>query len=373
MTNRVLHGWDWFPSGQNQAVRERLWGAAGMYPFGYCQTVALDVEPGTYGFGKALLFNFGVGGFAPLLSGYIIPTDVTVSDGFIGFSMILYSDSDDQQAPIVGVYDSTDAVCQFCISFEQNGIISVWRGAKPTGSSTTGRLVSSKLGSFQENQRFHVEFYGAVDNTSGEVEVRINTVTVISLVAADTQASSVATFDALMIAASQTAASGERTHCAIDDFFFNDTDGTENNDWTGNSRIKTQFMAAPGSHTGMSIGGTSPAASNWQSVLNTLIDDTKYAFTPTSGVYDLYQPEATINSPLVHVLQVTMGARQDDATQVVARPVIKLSGTEYRGSDHYINQTGTLYRDRWELNPHTGVSFTGAEVNGAEVGPENHS
>jgi hypothetical protein len=128
-------------------------------------------------------------------------------------------------------------------------------------------------------------------------------------------------------------------------------------------------MIADGATDNFSIGGSSPAATHWQSVLNQNLDDTKYEYSSNVGDIDLFTPDPNLNSPLVHALQVRTALRQDDATQRVARHLLRISGLNYVGTvDHYTNQTYTFYRTRWELNPNTGVSFTGAEVNGLQPG-----
>jgi hypothetical protein len=51
--------------------------------------------------------------------------------------------------------------------------------------------------------------------------------------------------------------------------YFNDAAGSMNNTFLGNVRVKSQFTASAGDSTQFTIGGSAPAATNWQSVLNT--------------------------------------------------------------------------------------------------------
>jgi hypothetical protein len=85
---------------------------------------------------------------------------------------------------------------------------------------------------------------------------------------------------------------------------------------------------------------------------------------------DLYTVQAIVNGAAVFGVQISSALRQDDATQIVARNVLQTHGTLYYGADDYLNQTYTVYEDIWDLNPFTGVGWTGAEANALEAGVE---
>jgi hypothetical protein len=368
MANLVVDGFDWFPSGQASAVRDRLWAADEFYKKSGGATA--DVETGRFGFGKGLLFSLG-GNSAG--HGYVVPIGATPATGFFGCAMFIYPDQTDDAAPVLQFFDAVNNVAQFGVFFAPNGVIKIYPGNQGTGGSIGGdvAIANSKAGVYQENEWFHVEIKGTIANSGGSVEVRINTVPVIQLVGADTQNSANAYFDAVAFNSYKNTGNfnSSTIHTVFDDFFVNDTSGAQNNDWLGNVRVKTQFMIANGATNNFSIGGTSPAATHWQSVLNQLLDDSKFEFSSTIGDIDLFTPDPNLNSPLVHALQVRMGLRQDDATQRVARALLRIGSTLYPGTvDQYTNQTFTFYKERFELNPATGVSFSGADVNGLQPG-----
>ena len=357
MANLIVDGFDWFPSGQSSATRDRLWAANNMFLIS--GSIDADVTTGRFGFGKAFLFNDNVGVTAK--NGYVVPIGTTPATLFMGGAMFVFPDQQNVCTSEVGFYDAVSDSAQLYIRFAANGVVKVVRG---DGTA----LANSVAGSFQENEWFHFEIKATIDNSAGACEVRINTVPVIQLVGADTQNTSHAYADSILLGYSNTNANNT-VHYALDDLFVNDTTGAENNDWLGNVRVKTQFMVGDGFTNQFTIGGTSPAATHWQSVLNTILDDTKYEFDSNIGDIDLFTPDPNLNSPLVHSLQVRMGLRQDDATQRMAHAMLRISGTNYEGSvDQFTNQTYTFYKERFELNPNTGVAFTGADVNGLQAG-----
>jgi hypothetical protein len=363
--NRIIDGFDWFPSGVSSSIRNRLWGANGWFKHGsfnsgYGPTDA-DVTTGRFGFGKALLFTSGNSGAFNNI-GYVIPVNASLTEGYFGGALHIY-EMDDTGVPLFGFYDGVNNVFQVSICFDPNGVISVWRGNREDNN----RLATSIAGVWQEDEDFHFEVHGVIASSGGSIEIRINTVPVVQLVGANTKGSTLAsTYDCHFIGGF---VNNNAANYWIDDFFANDTTGSQNNSWLGNVRVKGQFMIADGATDNFSIGGSSPAATHWQSVLNQNLDDTKYEYSSNVGDIDLFTPDPNLNSPLVHALQVRTALRQDDATQRVARHLLRISGSNYVGTvDHYTNQTYTFYRTRWELNPNTGVSFTGAEVNGLQPG-----
>jgi hypothetical protein len=366
MTTRVVEGFDWFPSGASTTLRNFLWAANGWYKRGNFQSgfgpSDADVTTGRFGFGKALLFNSG-NAFGNNSLGYVIPVNASQASGYFGGALHIYAMGNSPGLPLFGFYDGVNDVFQVSICFDPNGVISVWRGNR----ASNNRLATSIAGVWQEGEDFHFEVYGVIAASGGSIEVRINTVPVIQLVGANTKGSSLSgNYDSHYIGGF---VNNNSANYWIDDFFANDTTGAQNNTWLGNVRVKTQFITANGAIDNFTIGGSSPAATQWQSVNNQNLDDTKYVYSPNIGDIDLFTPDPNLNSPLVHAVQVRAALRQDDATQRVARHLLRIGATNYLGTvDHYTNQTYTFYRTRWELNPATGVAFTGSDVNGLQAG-----
>ena len=365
MANLIVDGFDWFPSGQSSSTRTRLWSANGWFEAnsGVNQTSGpADITTGRFSFGNALNLP-STSSVGANYQRYVAPIGKLVSEGYIGAAVQYPSSNSASGRGHFAFYDGVNDIAQMVLSLRSNGIIDLWRGSPISGTL----LQSSVTGVFQEDEWFHLEIHGVIDNSSGVCEVRVNTVPVLSVTGFDSQNGSLSTFDSVAIAAS--CSTNTNALIYVDDFFVNDTTGAHNNTWLGNVRVKTQFMTANGATNQFTIGGSAPAATNWQSVLNQLLDDTEYVYDSNAGDIDLYVPDPNLNSPLVHALQVRMGLRQDDATQRAAQALLRIGSTLYpSGVDAYTNQTYTFYKQLWELNPATGVSFTGSDVNGLQAG-----
>jgi hypothetical protein len=254
---------------------------------------------------------------------------------------------------------------QFHISFTSTGNIHF--------TSYGGSVFSTPAWAFHPGKWFYLEVkWKSGTGTSGMVEVRVNTVPVLSFPAIDTAGGTpyggiAHGVDVMQIHQGGAFGGGH----LIDDFYLLDSTGTVNNDYLGN--VRAQWLAPNANSTPLqwAIGGSAPAATNWQSALNAALDDTKYVYDTTPGDIDQYTVTPILNTPFVHGVEIGGVFRQDDATQRVVRNAYKTHATQYDGGvDYYINQFYTYYPDVIELNPFTGTSFTGSEANALTIGPK---
>ncbi len=267
----------------------------------------------------------------------------------------------------ISLYDTQSGGEQVRVRIAPLGLIEAYR-ITPAGSTVLlGRTISGK---WTTDQWFYFEVKMSISDTAGIVEVRINTVVVLSLTAQDTHNGTpifgqAFGFDTIRLSTSTGASRGK-----IDDFYALTMDGAVNDDYLGNVKARAQQPVADSLPLDFSIGGTSPALTNWQSELNSALNDTSYVYSPTAGDRDLYELGAIANAPVIYGVQLRGCYRQDDATQRVARNTLQTNLVDSEGQDHYLNQTFTFYRDLWELNPDTGVGWTGTEINALLIGPK---
>ena len=354
MANLIIDGFDYLPAGLSNSEYQRLLAANAWFlgQGSYAPNPAPVV--GRFGFGMALQ----MGGLTYGPTAYVVPLpgNPHLTTGFFGFAMMVPATGTGARVAI-GFYDAVKNNFQLSVGFEANGVLRVYRGQT--------EIAASEANAFQAGEWFHCEMKPTIDPAAGALEVRINTVPKVQLVGANTQNTTNAYFDSVFFGGFDQSV-GTFT---IDDVFFNDATGAANNTWSGNLRVKTQFMIGNGATDQFTIGGTNPAATNWQSVLNQTLDDTKYTYSATIGNSDLYTPNPNLNAPAVRAVQVRAALRQDDATQRSSKLLLRIGTTIYTGSiEHFTNQTFTFYKQRWDQSPATAVSFTGAEVNGLQAG-----
>jgi hypothetical protein len=357
MTLRIIEGFDFMPAGLSSTERARIYGAKGYFNWNN----GMDVALGRFDFGKAMWIP------NTLLSGGIygskIPIGTAETDGYAGLAVYVGTGVSNQIGGILVFHDGLTDSPQITVLFYQNGIIQVWRGLPSSGTM----LAQTAVAIFQEDQYFYAEARCKVDPSSGAVEVRVNTKTVISIVSANTKATANSTYDMIGVGFYNWGVA-QRAAYGFDDLYFCDTAGAENNNFLGNCRVMTQFVTGNSTPQNWAIGGSAPAATAWQSLLNTNLDDTKYIHDGTAGDKSLFTIESIINAPMVFGIQVSGAYRQDDATQRTVRNLIKSGATLTEGGDQLTNQTFTFYKDLLELNPATSVGYTGADLNALEIG-----
>lgn len=245
------------------------------------------------------------------------------------------------------------------LSFDTNGTITL-------ATTQGGTLARTPAQSFTPFKWFWLEIQCKIGSAgTGTLEVRVNTATKLSFPSITTSAAAAPIGG---LAAGADLINFNNTNNRIDDLYILDDTGAQNTTFLGNVRVMGQKTTGNSTPVNFSIGGTSPAASLWQSVQNNSLDDAQFAYSPNAGDTDLYTMEAIVNAPTVYGVRLTQLSRQDDATQRIARNVLKAGGTTATGADWYLNQFYTGYSDIWELNPSTGVGFTGAQVNALLAG-----
>jgi hypothetical protein len=159
----------------------------------------------------------------------------------------------------------------------------------------------------------------------------------------------------------------------IDDMVINDTAGGSNNSWPGDGRVTAHFPNAAGDSTDLSLGGSSPAATNWQSVdehppvvANYGVD---YVAGLTIGNDDLYNVEAAdSNMGAVKAVQVRATAQKSDAGAASLGLQVKSGSTTDEETPHALTTSWASYTDIWDTNPDTAAAWTKTNIDALQIG-----
>lgn len=384
MTLRVAESWDWIPPGSSGAAIDAFLSRQGCY-----NPAAADVFKITTGrfAGNGLQFsaNWGPGAgsvVSPMVQPYAPPGKpaVTITEGRMGGAMYV-SSGNGMASAVVAVFDMAGAGLgpngeQISVEFGQYGIIQVWRG-KAIGGTL---LATTPAVAYLMDTWFSWEVGYKIDPTVGYVTVKINagvptylTGIVVALTNVNTQATSHNTSDSYALEACNHDSGNRIVIYTVTDFYVDDVAGAQNNDFLGCVRTQYSLTIGPGAVTGLSIGGSSPAATNWQSVQDTALDEAQYVFAPFSGgagLYDLYAMNPLVNQGPIFGVQTRVAMRQDDATQIEGGVVVKSGATTVDGAPRLLNETYTYIKDIFELDPNTGLAWLYGAVNSLQMGPQ---
>lgn len=254
---------------------------------------------------------------------------------------------------------------QWSCQISSDGSIRVFNG---DGSLVTG----CPAGTVYAGSWCYVEFKFTVGSAS-LFEIRVNTVVKLSVPSYNFGWGTPllgysAGFDTMTFACS-----GDGAVFLWDDVYYLDTADTSDGhfDYLGNVKAVFQPTYGAGSVTNWNIGGTSPAATNWQSVLNSSLTDEEYVTTDVVNDRDLYQVTPSVSAPSILAVMLMGAYRLDDATQrYVANTLKTTGGNDLIGSDKAPDQTFRFYRDIFVTDPDTSAGWSQSAVNALEIGPK---
>lgn len=257
----------------------------------------------------------------------------------------------------------------FYLTFEDFGVIRLWRCGAPGVFQSPTLLATTPAKSFHDAEWNYIEVKSKIADAGGLVEVRVNTVTVISFVGRTTNTTTSTTtplavlgmtpgYDSLYFSCNNMLP-------RWDDRYILDDTGAHNTTYLGNVRVNCQLTVGAGDLTEMDVFG---AASNWDAVNEAVLTDVEYVYTSVTGERDLYAMNPNVTAQNILGVQVVGAHRQDDATQLKSNTLIKTGGTIYAGVDNFLAQNYHYYRDIYDINPQTGVGWTAANLNAIQAG-----
>lgn len=208
----------------------------------------------------------------------------------------------------------------------------------------------------------HVEIRTVYDDTNGAVEVRVNGVTVADISNVDT----VDTADTLchQLVAGELAPTSATVY--FDDFFVWDDQGSQNNDFLGDHRVRLLMPNQDTQTANFTVVGASPPV-GFQAINEVPPDDdTSYIAADDPGDISEFGFEdlpSTIST--VAALMVVGRMRKTDAGTCNLQMGLISSAAETLGADRPITEQWTYWSDVLELDPNTGASWTRNSTNAA--------
>lgn len=255
--------------------------------------------------------------------------------------------------------DAANAI-QVTVALQSTGTISIIRGGlagTELGVSASPVVVA---GAYQ-----HIEAMVFFSQTVGTVEVRVNGVTVISLVGQDTVASS-------LVECSQVTVSGKDTPGTLtitvdtDDLFCYDDTGSFANTFIGDRRVLTLFPNADTTEADWAITGS---GTGFGAINQATPDgDTTYiAADDTADVSEFdYQDLPAGVSAVTAVVAVNMSRKTEaGAANLQVSAVQGVSATP--GTDRPVTEVYTYWQDVFHTDPDSAAPFTAAEVDSLKV------
>lgn len=278
-----------------------------------------------------------------------------------GAAMSLWFDAlpgvSDRAAPI-GFLDRDGNVNVF-IGVDTTGALNAWRGDNVL-LDTSAPVITS--GAWQ-----HLEARCKVDNAAGEVEIRVNGVTVLALSGVDTFSSFASQAEVAQIRV-LSGIGVTQTPFYVDDFYIWDDQGSINNDFIGDRRVLTHYA----NQDTIIADFQKSSGVNGYALINESPpdDDASYIFAEFDEVgaqsaFEFEELGAEVSA--VTAVQVNVRSYKTDAGAANIQASVITDYNEELGADNALTSVYTDRRDIFETNPDTGAPWTRDEINAALI------
>lgn len=250
---------------------------------------------------------------------------------------------------------------QLSLRLNNDGSLEVLRGGATTvGISTSGACPYPDV-------HYYIEMKALIDGAAGTVEVKVNGVTVINEVGANTQQSANAQVTQVQVGGTWY---GANANLYFDDLYVCDDTGGYCDDFLGDTWMCMLLPEGVGTHADW----TPSAGANWQCVDdNPPNDDTDYNLSGTATDRDSFEMEdlpAGI-AGTVHAVCAVIDARKDEAGIRTIQPSLRSGGVDYDGTGVNVpNNYAFHILEAWETDPDTAAPWIVAGVNAVEAGYE---
>lgn len=242
-----------------------------------------------------------------------------------------------------------------------DGSISVYRAS--TNGTTITLLGTSAAGCFGMDYWTHIEIRAVCSTSVGEVQIRANGVTVLSLTGINTDAAASGTFSGLTVGGVSIASEPSGS---FSDLYLCSGAGTTNNTFLGDCKVEAltpssdgatqQFTAVPGGTHYTAIDETPMSTTDYLSGAS--------GQTELNGFTDMTGTPATVFG-----VQVVSGVAGSDAGALTVRHAVRSAGATYTGAPFALTSSYRYLCEAWETDPATSDPWaSGAAVNTAQFG-----
>lgn len=313
--------------------------------------------PGKYSDQSGAIITAGVGRTGSALN--------LSASGFNGVVQIF----DNQGTWIVGFAFKTSAIFAGGVlnlvewaAFPATGIVALritttgkWEVARD------GTILGTGTTTIPINTWMYVEWKVVIHPSAGSYDIRIDGSSVLSGSGVDTSVDGNAYARGLRIGGTTT---GTQYH---DDLYICDGTGTTNNNFLGDVTVKAILPDSAGNYAQF----TPSAGANYQNVDDAAPDgDSTYNGAADAGKKDSYNFGAVgLTGPVLGV-QTVLTARKDIGGSKIVKDLVRISGTDYSGSNASLTDAYKMHRQIRELNPATSANWTIAQIDAAEFGVE---
>jgi hypothetical protein len=270
---------------------------------------------------------------------------------FVGF-MYRTNGSAMQGDDFVRIYSDAGVTQHLSLRFTDANTLALYRGA--TSIATASAVEPLNIWSY-------IELSATIHDSTGNCQVRINSVPLINFTGDTRNAGTSTNIDAVSLNCVSAA------NVLVDDFYLcNSTGSAPYNTFLGEVRVATATPNGAGSSTQF----TPSSGANYTTVDELPYLPTDYVSATASGTQDLYTMSDIPSGYSILAVQNNVIAKKTDAGGTSLKPAIKSGSTVYYGSTTVLISTDATLSDLRTVDPATGTAWTLSGVNSLEAGME---
>lgn len=258
---------------------------------------------------------------------------------------------------VMAIWGDTAATQHLTLLVNGSGLLELRRGTSAGTLLATGTTVISA------NQWRYYEMRCTIADSGGICQVRLDGAVTneIDYVGDTRNAGTLTTIDAVSLRG--------LTNARYADWYICNALGSTNSGFLGDVAVRTLVPTGDGA-TSQLVGSDGNSVSNWQQVDELPSSGTDYNGTATVGQKDTYAiTDLPAGVTSVYGVQVAALMAKSDAGAASAKPVTRVSGTDYAPDTIVLTTSYVESLKTWDLDP-AGAAWTPAKVNGMEIGME---
>jgi hypothetical protein len=264
--------------------------------------------------------------------------------------------------PLITWTDTTGGQC--CLMWFGDGTLAVYRGSgNNTPGSATNRIVGPTAAIYAQNTFFYIQFKVTFHGSTGSVEVRVNSVTVLSATNVNTIITSNAFANGFNLGTGAFANNFQVANLIIQDT--NASQGAALADFLAPSEVKQLATNGAGTYNQWSITG---GDANAQTVLaRTPPDPTKYIGDTVSGHKTSLAVGDLSAGPSVYCAMTRVSAAVGGVGSASFKTLLIDGGVEREGALITPGASDLFYADVWPTD-NAGAGWDVTKINGCEIG-----
>jgi hypothetical protein len=154
----------------------------------------------------------------------------------------------------------------------------------------------------------------------------------------------------------------------LDDLYITNGAGTTNTGLLGDTRVVVQLPYTNGDLSQLE-NSNGNFTNNYSYVDSPVYQTSTFVASDTPGNEDTYNmADLPWPAGVVTAVQATILADKDNAATRYVKPLVRISGTDYVGTQTALSMSPEYALSLWDLNPATGLPWTITDVNDAQLG-----